>query len=342
MAAKEQIDAMRQVFDGIKGIDRERLLRPSLGEESLEQSGFGATLDAIRKKAGFVLEYASAVDNSTLANSRTILEQIRAKLDQQSRMNNPQYVSIRGQFSASIEQFLDQLRSHWPQFVSAAVDDRGLLQDEGIRKAYQDAVADMKAQSDEALKRVREESEKTISEARKLAREIEARARDTAAHISVKEAQDEFKAAQQGLDRQVQFWAALSVIAIAAFIWVAVYLARVQFPEQSKWHVVYFTAIRITILTAVGAAATFCMRILRAHMHMSQHNQHRQRVANSMAAFVEAASTPEQRDLILGQLVCAVVDFGTSGLLPKEDDVVYSPKMTIDSIYRTISQPQSK
>jgi len=92
----------------------------------------------------------------------------------------------------------------------------------------------------------------------------------------------------------------------------------------------------------VGAAATFCLRILRAQMHMSQHNRHRQRVANSMEAFVEAAITPEQRDLILAQLVSSVVDFGTSGLLSREDDSVYAPKMTIDSITRMISQPPSK
>jgi len=75
---------------------------------------------------------------------------------------------------------------------------------------------------------------------------------------------------------------------------------------------------------------------------MSHHNRHRQRVANSMEAFVQAAITPEQRDLILAQLVTSVVDFGTSGLLSKEDDAIYAPKMTIDSITRTISQAPTK
>ena len=137
-------------------------------------------------------------------------------------------------------------------------------------------------------------------------------------------------------------WAWMSGISIVAFLGVAGYLARVHFGEEWKWHVVYFTAIRITILTAVGAVAAFCLRILRAQMHMSQHNRHRQRVANSMSAFVEAAVTPEQRDLILAQLVYAVVNFGSSGLIPTEDDIVYSPKMMIDAVTRTVSQPPSK
>lgn len=105
--------------------------------------------------------------------------------------------------------------------------------------------------------------------------------------------------------------------------------------------IVYFGAIRITILTGVGAMATFCLRMLRAHMHMSQLNLHRQRIANSMAAFVESAITPEQRDLILAQLVTSVDDFGSSGLLSKEDDSVYSPKMTIEAITRTLGAGKS-
>ena len=56
-----------------------------------------------------------------------------------------------------------------------------------------------------------------------------------------------------------------------------------------------------------------------------------------MGAFVESAATPEQRDLILSQLVESVVQFGNSGLLQKEDDHLYRPKMTIDSITRTLT-----
>jgi hypothetical protein len=118
-------------------------------------------------------------------------------------------------------------------------------------------------------------------------------------------------------------------------------LAKIHLPEGMKWEIVYFAAIRITILTAVGATATFCLRMLRAHMHMSQQNLHRQRIANSMAAFVESAITPEQRDLILAQLVSSVADFGSSGLLSHEDDTVYSPKMTIEAITRTLSSGKS-
>jgi hypothetical protein len=41
-------------------------------------------------------------------------------------------------------------------------------------------------------------------------------------------------------------------------------------------------------------------------MHMREVNLHRQRIANSMAAFVEAAATAEQADVIFGRMVDAV------------------------------------
>jgi len=56
-----------------------------------------------------------------------------------------------------------------------------------------------------------------------------------------------------------------------------------------------------------------------------------------MESFVESASTPEQRDLILAHLVDAVATFGTSGLIRKEEDTIHPSKMIIDSITRNIS-----
>jgi uncharacterized membrane protein len=94
--------------------------------------------------------------------------------------------------------------------------------------------------------------------AKKLAQEIEDRARKTAAHISVDAAQEQFREAQIILKSEVKLWAWLSGLATVAFILVAIYLAKIHLPEGMKWEIVYFAAIRITILTAVGAVATFC------------------------------------------------------------------------------------
>ncbi|MEW6571518.1 MAG: PilZ domain-containing protein [Nitrospirota bacterium] len=189
----------------------------------------------------------------------------------------------------------------------------GRITNEGIKKEYE------------------EHAEKTIEEARQLAKGIEERARKTAAHISVEGAQEQFKLAQKDIRKHVIIWSVLSVLSVLAFIGTAIYLSSIQFPEEWTWSIIYHTAVRIIILTAIGAVAAFCLKILRAHLHMSQHNLHRQRIANSMAAFVESAVTPEQRDIILTHLVDAVANFGDSGLLSREKDSIHSSKLTVDT-----------
>ena len=341
MATQSHLANLKKVADGFRAVDQEKLLRSSVGEESL-QSVFGPRLSLLNNKLEFALEFAPSVNDNIVSQVASVFDQFRQQMDAQAKRNNTEYVAQRTQFLATIDGYFEQLLQHWPPFITAAVEMRGFLQDEGIRKEYQRTIDAMKEESATALKLVKDEAGKTIEEARKLAQQIEDRARRTAAHISVEAAQEQFREAQKDHNKQVKIWSWLSGISILAFLGVAVYLMQVQFPEEWKWHIIYYTAIRVTILTAVGAIATFCLRILRAHMHMSQHNLHRQRVANSMSAFVESAVTPEQRDLILAQLVDAVATFGTSGLLQKEDDSIHSPKMTIDTITRTFAPPSQK
>ena len=226
--------------------------------------------------------------------------------------------------------------------MTAAVESRGFLEDEEVRQEYERTIESIKKEAESSIQQVKEESDKTIEEARTLAEQIENRARLTAARISVKDAQEQFREAQAALDKRVKIWAGLGIASVLGFIGVAIYFATVDLPDQWRWQVVYHSAIRVSILTAIGTAAAFCLKILRAHLHMSEKNRHRQHVANSMGAFVESAVTPEQRDMILSQLVESIVQFGNSGLVQREDDNVYRPKMTIDSITRTLSTNPQK
>jgi hypothetical protein len=75
-------------------------------------------------------------------------------------------------------------------------------------------------------------------------------------------------------------------------------------------------------------------RILKSHLHMREHNLHRQRIANSMASFAESAMNNDQRDVILSRLVDSIATFGISGMLGNEDDG--GSKITIDNITRTL------
>ena len=316
-------------------------MRPSLGEASLERD-FAPRLMEVERKCQFALDFAADVHGNFFHPILASFNTIKSEMEQQADFEDADYVRERLNFLTNIDGYLEELKEFWPPFVAAAVQSRGLLEDEGVRREYENSIQSIKEESDNALEQVRIEAKKTIDEAQALAEQIENRARMTASGISVEEAQNQFCEAQTALDRRVIMWTILSSTCILSFIGAAIYYTYFDLPDQWRWQVIYHGAIRITILTAIGTAAAFCLKILRAHMHMSEKNRHRQRVANSIGAFVDSAVTPEQRDLILSQLVESVIQFGNSGLLQREDDNVYRPKMTIDSIMRTLSANPSK
>ena len=336
MASENQMNQLLNVVNAILSIDKNKLLRASLGEEALEKD-FTPTLAKIRAKVEFALQYADKLHDSQIQHLISQFEAIRTTMAQQTDRSNAEYVTNRAGFLQGIKSHLEELNRFWPPLITAAVEARGLLKDEGIRQEYERTIESIKKESESALQQVQGEAQKTIEVARTLAKQIEDRARRTAAGISVKEAQEQFREAQTALDKRVMIWAGLGIASVLVFFFTVLYFARIELPTEWRWQVVYYSVIKVSLLTAIGTIAAFCLKILRAHLHMSEKNRHRQRVANSMEAFVASAVTPEQRDLILSQLVDSVVQFGNSGLIQREDDHVYRPKMTIDSINRNLS-----
>lgn len=343
MANDEQIQRMEEFSEELVDIEYEqkKLLRPELGELGL-QTDFESDFREILKMAEFASANIADVHHEQAQEILNQFEQIIAQLKEQSERESQDYAACREDFLDNTRYYLEELKKCRGPLLWSAIESRGLLDDEGIKREYEKTIASIKEESENALKQVKEESEKTIEEARVLAEQIESRARSTAARISVEEAQTQFREAQNALDRRVTMWACLSGLSAVVFLIVAAYFVTIDLADQSGWHVVYYSAIRVTILAAIGTAAAFCFKILRAHMHMSEKNRHRQRIANSMGAFVESAVTPEQRDMILSQLVESVVQFGNSGLIHREEDNLYRPKMTIDAITRTLFRNPQK
>ena len=351
MASEESLDRLQRFLTTMVCIDKDKLLRTSLGALSLEKD-FGPTLDQIWKKVGLVSQYGREVHDDQIRKILSIFESIGDAIEQQADSSGEDYAAHRQQFLDKVNADLETLKRFWAPVVAAAVEARGFLDDEGVRREHKRTIESIKKESKTALQQVKEESNKTIEEAGTLAKQIEDRARLTAARIedrarltaakiSVEEAQKQFREAQASLDKRVKVWAGLGGVCVAGFFFVALYFVTLDLPDEWQWQVFYHSAIKVSILTAIATTAAFCLRILRAHLHMSEKNRHRQRVANSMEAFVQSAVTPEQRDLILSQLVESIVQFGHSGLVQREDDYAYRPKMPIDSITRTLpTNPQ--
>lgn len=335
MATIDRLNELGSTITKLKNIDRDKLLRPTLGVESLES--FAPELDLLLKNSDFVLSYASEVNDAYVSQMNSALTQMFQQLNEQANRNNPEYVTQRQTFLTNFKNIQEQFLNSWPFFITAAIQARGFLDDEGIKKEYQKTIKLLEDKASATLQQLQEQSTKAIEDAKVLAENIENKARQTATHISVKDAQEQFKEAQGDYNSQVKWWTALSGVAVVLFIFLALYLERSKIDVNGTGTVIYYTAIRLTALTAVGAVATYCLKILRAHMHMKQLNMHRQRVANSINSFVESAVTPEQRDMILMHLVDSIISFGQSGLLTDHDDSVSPAKLAIDTVTRNVT-----
>ena len=149
--------------------------------------------------------------------------------------------------------------------------------------------------------------------------------------MSVKEAQDQFGFAIDNQRLNIKIWGTITGVLIVSFF-ISIYcMFQVKPSVTWDWTMIYYTVLRLTFLGFIGTLLAFSLKTLKSYMHMKEHNLHRQRIANSMAAFAESATTKEQRDLILSRLVDSVATFGSSGMLGNDEDG--NSKITIDYFY---------
>ena len=338
MLTQEQFQRLAEIKTQFESLDEERIYRASLGTASLKEK-LKPKIDNAIKKIDFIFDVGEFVPEQTTESTINIFNNILGQISYISSLDNPSYVGQVGQDSVvEINRQIEEFKLYWMHFIAAGIEKKGLLDDENIEIQHQRAINELREEAEKALEKVKEETDNAVAKAQESAEQIEKNVRLTAAGISVDVAQDQFREAQQEFKNQTFMWGIFSGISIGVFILALIYFVSNSQPnEKLGFGIIYFTALRITILAAIGGVAAFCLRIFRANMHMRAHNQHRQRLANSMAAFVESASTKEQRDLILAHLVDAIASFGSSGLLTKSDDSVNPSKMTIDTINRTLT-----
>jgi hypothetical protein len=326
MATVRHMDELVEQFTKFSNLDKDKFLRPNLGDASLQRE-LKPIIDDINRKVDRVLKMAiNRVSAQAFTELKTAIEEIVRIMDEHSKRKEAEYVSQNQRVLSEFNGKYEQILAVWPNFIAAEVESSGILQ--GDYQKFTDDLA--------------KHSAKILEQAEKQAQRIEASARQTAAKVSIKEAQEQFGEARKHHRNQAIIWSAISVLILLGFFMIIFNFYNAQFivSEQFQLQALYHTILRLTILTGIGAIATFCLRILRAHMHMHQHSLHRLRLANSMASFVEAAATPEQRDLILAHLVEAIATFGNSGILQKGDDSIPIQRMIVDNFTRGFTSSQ--
>ena len=340
MPSNQDVERLTNVANEIRSIDDQMLARPTLGVESLEEQ-LRPRMKELDQKLSLAVEYASEMTPSQINPLINDFEAIRNEMTGLANLgDSATYIQHSRHFLQQFDTYLEQLKEFWGPVVIAAIQRKGLLEEDGIKTAHDEAVNELKTRASQTLVEIQEKSEESIEKARKLADQIENRARQTATKISVKEAQSQFREAQKQFDSSVKNWSKISCIPIVLFLGLAIYLWNHQGPSDVA-SAIYETGIRFAILGLLGALSAFCLRILRAHIHMRQQNLHRQRVANSIEAFVQSAVTPEQRDLILSYLVHSIIVFGNSGLVQEREESVNPSHLAIDSINRTFKYSDS-
>ena len=340
MATEQTITQLATEIKNLESLDKQKLFRPNLGDESL-QSELEPKVIEVLDKAQHAIEYASAVADDQVRSLASVIQAFYQALDSQAELDPSGYIQNKDDLLNSLVHQREEMLQYWPPFVTAAVEAKGFLKDEGILKEHDKAIENLKTQAQTALASINEESQKILTGAKKVADEIEQRARRTAARVSVEEAQTQFKEAQTHHEGQVKLWAWISVISGVIFFGGGVVLLWfVKLDSNGRWQPLYYTALRLVLLGVLGAFVAFCLRTFRAHLHMRELNLHRQRVANSIPSFVDSAVNHDQRDLILAQLIDAVATFGNSGLL--RDDLATPTKLAVDSVLRNINAPTQK
>jgi hypothetical protein len=335
MASQNSIDLLRSYSGSIETIKVEGIVRSNLGPLAFPEAA--NILSDLRRKiniAGIAPEKVPQQSVDVFNNSMNQVVQLFQRI---AGLSDTAFAQERSDLTRQFDAPLDAIAQYWSPFIATAIEKTGVLEGASLLKQQ------LSEESTRLLENIKGQAEQYLSTARAEAAKIKDRANLTAAGISVKAAQDQFDSAQKSLNRQAFIWSALGALAFAGFFWFARFLLNnpPTFDPKITTQILvaeaaYKTAIRITILTAIGALTTFFLRMARAHFHMAAYNQHRRRVANSMSAFVEAASAPEQRDLILSRLVEAVVQFGDSGILEGGKDASVGPTVSIDAIMKSL------
>ncbi len=333
MADLSQLENFNQIIDDINSVDRDKLFRNELGVNS-GKAELTPLLDKIDEYINIARECPEGVTIDHITRILETFTQINNQFNTLINANNTDYASVKNSVVNNIKSLIEDVLRDIQPFAVAAVIKRGLLKDEGIGKQLDDALSSLNSEKEKFEKEI----DGVIQGARDNANKIVSSARETATGISVEAAQSQFRDAQRPLLWQAVLWGGGLGAVIFIIFFVSIYIFMIDKPDtESGLGMLYKTGLRVTYLGVILSIAAFCLRLFRSHLHMYQHNSHRIRVTNSIAAFVQAAATNEQRDMILARLVEAVSAFGNSGLLKSDTSDMQGSKITIDNIGRQIS-----
>jgi hypothetical protein len=143
-------------------------------------------------------------------------------------------------------------------------------------------------------------------------------------HRAITKARSIIRIAKKESLNTLILWSFITVLILYGCIIVACVFYNDQFaklPCVWTWQMIYYTAFRVAIITALFSLISFCFKMLRSSLYILEKYKHRYVVIESLASFVESSPTPGKQVWVFEKLLTIIVEFGDTGLLSKEDDI---------------------
>jgi hypothetical protein len=359
MAHDNNIMELKSTYEKFIEINKYAFYRTYLGVGSIEKD-IDPIISKIIQRIKNAIKYSNILEdeiiNKMISNSNSIYKVL---VDFSNHKDNDETKSQFNLYKVNtikkIKESYEQFSLIWMNVIAIVFESNGYF-DLDLSEKMKSAESEFEKLSKSKYDEINSKLEKGNSELQEILTSIQEREeklKESADQISVSEAQNQFREGIRKNRNQSIFWGLFSAICITIFIIIAwkfyiytpseediarqINLYKENFLEIFRWNTIYHSVLKITLLVGIGAIATFCLKIFRANMHMYQQNLHRLRIANSIVAFVETATSNDQSDKILQILVESVASFGNSGLIQNEDDHIIPSKMIIDNITKTIT-----
>ena len=181
MATTHGIAQLYTAIEELSSVDMERLGRSNLGEESLatKLSSREAEIERIKRLAR---NYSILVHDDTLGEIVTNFQSITNAMNDQAQPDSSSYLRNTDQFLKLLDAHIEEANRWKPIVASAAMLERGLLDDEDCKIQSDRARNNIRREADEMLEALQTKADNILEGAKKLAGGIESKARLSTAH----------------------------------------------------------------------------------------------------------------------------------------------------------------
>lgn len=153
---------------------------------------------------------------------------------------------------------------------------------------------------------------------------------------SLDKARTAFITQGKDIEQQLLIWGTICFLLIVFSNVLFRHFLDITFPAQYwTWQYVYYTAIRITAISALFYVAAFVFNMLKSTISLYQSNKRKIVIIDSMASFVESGITAEDRSIIFNKLIGIVID---SDIIHRENKDLDKVRTTADILAELIEK----